>query len=491
MKLTKVEIENYKSIKREVINLKAVEDGFCYGFLGINGSGKSNLLKAINLKDDKGPFNYNNDVNSESKIEKVPISVVYTYTLNGNDADLFRQKLEKEGLEKSVTGKIKIKEVKIQTTISSSSVKKDDVIFSVENDLVRGYFYNGSQVVKQEPAKKEGESQEAKELDIKQYLTAKFSQYILDQAHKIIFWKSEDRYLIMNSINLNTFASDPSNISIPLRNCFGLCGKKENQIQSLVTEIISDNIKARETEEELGKEVTKHINTMWPGHKIEVSFRINGANIVFLVRDIGGKYNTVNDRSDGFRQFVSFLLTVSAEKTVGTLENKILLLDEPETHLHPTAQENIRDNLIEIAKDHNNVVFFASHSNYMIDKANLDRYFQVTKDGKRVKETKIKKFESKNTSYSEINYIVFDIPTNDYHNELYGYLEDVLPDKLDLIPKNESWNNEKTNKKEKVSLAKYIRNSIHHPENTSNKKVDPDMLIKSIKILREIKCETK
>ena len=82
---------------------------------------------------------------------------------------------------------------------------------------------------------------------------------------------------------------------------------------------------------------------------------------------------------------------------------------------------------------------------------------------------------------------MFDVPTNDYHNELYGYLDEVSKTKLSNLPKDHKWKNEKTKKEDDVSLATYIRHSIHHPENTSNVKVAEKELIESIEKLRELK----
>ncbi len=116
---------------------------------------------------------------------------------------------------------------------------------------------------------------------------------------------------------------------------------------------------------------------------------------------------------------------------------------------------------------------------------NLNRSFQVTKsDNVRTNIRQISKVES---SYSEINYEIFDIPTNDYHNELYGYLEEHNRTELNGIEKDRDWHNEKFRKNEKVSISQYVRHSIHHPENTSNKRFREDTLRKSISILRNLK----
>lgn len=180
------------------------------------------------------------------------------------------------------------------------------------------------------------------------------------------------------------------------------------------------------------------------------------------------------------------MLTLSIENANNELSQTILLIDEPEIHLHPPAQINLLKELIQITSNSkNNIVFFATHSNYMIDKENLNRSYKVIKIDNEY--TKIERLQDRKTTYSEVNFEVFEICTNDYHNELYGYLEDVEKLKLDSLSKSKSWINEKSKKTEKVSLPTYIRHSIHHPENTSNKKFTELELKKSILQLRQLK----
>jgi predicted ATP-dependent endonuclease of OLD family len=40
--------------------------------------------------------------------------------------------------------------------------------------------------------------------------------------------------------------------------------------------------------------------------------------------------------------------------------NKVILLDEPETHLHPSGQKYLRNELLKISE--NNLVIYATHS---------------------------------------------------------------------------------------------------------------------------------
>ena len=69
---------------------------------------------------------------------------------------------------------------------------------------------------------------------------------------------------------------------------------------------------------------------------------------------------------------------MSAEFRDGTNKNNIILIDEPEIHLHPSGVEYLRDELMEIAKE--NCLIIASHSIFIVDKKNLGRHVKVTKD---------------------------------------------------------------------------------------------------------------
>lgn len=244
---------------------------------------------------------------------------------------------------------------------------------------------------------------------------------------------------------------------------------------------LSDSTDKEQLEDILGTEVTSHINSVWPGHPIKITFSIDGGQINFHVKDEGShaKAKTADQRSDGFKQFVSFLLTVSAENKKEQLSNAILLVDEPETHLHPKAQQYLLSELKEITKaDRNNIVFFATHSTFMIDRNDLSRNFRIAKIAD---ETALKRFNNNSATYSEVNFEVFDIYSTDYHNELYAALH--AKHKKDFSANKNLWqikefdatffhekhglekNKPGKDNPNELTLSSYIRNCIHHSEN--------------------------
>jgi hypothetical protein len=136
----------------------------------------------------------------------------------------------------------------------------------------------------------------------------------------------------------------------------------------------------------------------------------------------------------------------------------------------------------------------------MIDKKHLDRCFRLIKEGNQ--KTEIIPIDGTTSSYAEVNYLVFGIATSDYHNELYGFLQEreSLPTEKDFEPYLETRGikrdrdyikiqKDSTTNNYKVTLPTYIRHLIHHPENTKNKIFTLEELNQSIKLLVNIKNE--
>ncbi len=89
-------------------------------------------------------------------------------------------------------------------------------------------------------------------------------------------------------------------------------------------------------------------------------------------------------------------------------------------------------------------------------------------------------------SLNEINYLAFDEADEEYHNELYGYidLQQLLKEYFKDKP-TQKYVNSKTEKEEYPTKTKYIRDQIHHPENTHNPKFTFEELQQSIKDMRD------
>lgn len=161
--------------------------------------------------------------------------------------------------------------------------------------------------------------------------------------------------------------------------------------------------------------------------------------------------------------------------------DKILLIDEPEMHLHPTAQKKLADLLIEEAK--NCQVVVSSHSPYLLQrlvKFGTTNVFSSSATGTIEVEQQAAGagLFPWSPSFGEVNFKAFAMPTVEFHNELYGYLQSKynLARSEDVdgflsgkgIPNDHTWVHAVTGKSHKVSECTYVRHCIHHPENTIN-----------------------
>ncbi|MBP9773342.1 MAG: AAA family ATPase [Candidatus Peribacteraceae bacterium] len=479
MDLQSLTIKNYRSIKNVSFKISTIDNGRTFCLIGVNESGKSSFLRALSLIDsDHEKVSFPKDFFNEN--EEINISL--KYKLNPNDEKLLKKILSEQGFDNEALLKIKIREVDVTTTYDPNQAATRRVFDCIkfENKFLEDFTLKEAKPFKKEP---QGNQEN---LDLEKYFETYLSKYFWQHAHFIIFWKPDSKHLINEEIDLIAFANNPENISIPLMNCFELAGIQTSQIEKIKT----DTAEISNLQDKLSDKVTAHLKKVWPKHPVKIKFQINNMKLSLLIEDDHVKYKskTTAQRSDGFRQFISFLLTISAENATKQLSNSLLLLDEPETHLHPQAQEYLKEELIKITKnDENNIVFFATHSNYMIDKDHIDRCYRVLKQSN--KRTELEQIKLGRSSFAEVNYEVFAISSSDYHNELYGYIEEREKSKLDNLDKNRKWKNKKNGNTENVSLATYIRHTIHHPENTSNQRFTSEELEESIKILRNLRDE--
>jgi ABC-type multidrug transport system ATPase subunit len=167
----------------------------------------------------------------------------------------------------------------------------------------------------------------------------------------------------------------------------------------------------------------------------------------------------------------------------------IILIDEPELHLHPALQEKFVEFLLEISKDAQ--VFLATHSPLLIKQLAYNDNVRtlILKGGQDVSALADRKLPY--ISANETNFIAFNLATEEYHNELFEELKYInggtkttkafdndffVATKSE--PKNSSWKGAAN----EVSEHTFIRNQIHHQKD--NGKTPYDKLRDSIEKMR-------
>ncbi|MCK5701010.1 MAG: AAA family ATPase, partial [Cyclobacteriaceae bacterium] len=163
--------------------------------------------------------------------------------------------------------------------------------------------------------------------------------------------------------------------------------------------------------------LNEFIKRIWINYDQELKISLEENQILIQFYDPkngGGGYYEMQERSQGCKTFISFLLTVAAEANNNVLKNTILLLDEPETHLHPSGVRYMLNELIKVCKNENKVIF-ATHSIFMIDQDNYDRHVIVEKTEEKTiikpsRKNRIGYFMQEEVLYSALNFK----PKNDF-----------------------------------------------------------------------------
>lgn len=178
-------------------------------------------------------------------------------------------------------------------------------------------------------------------------------------------------------------------------------------------------------------------------------------------------------------------------------------IDEPEISLHPKAQYILIEALNNISNQQQ--IFITTHSAYLLSMFNNQNaaIFLTTQSNNQSSITPISAMKTFpfSPTLAEIGYFAFNIISNDFHNELYGYIEEKIlknnpnnnfDDWLCIncgMQKNKSRTRIKRNGsqvQENTTLMTYIRHLIHHPENTLNQPATQQELNDSIQQMLQI-----
>ena len=189
-----------------------------------------------------------------------------------------------------------------------------------------------------------------------------------------------------------------------------------------------------------------------------------------------------------------------------------VLLDEPETSLHPRWQKEIVDLIEKMLTDvGGNVpqIFLATHSEKVLESLITRDDVLIVRLSKQYGDIKTETIDEMDLrlptpTFAELDYVVFHIPSLEYHDQLFTYFG-ALFDKdtstaidLKVERKSEKLYGKKNidkYKKERVNsrfnkvyvtkmLPTYIRDYFHHPNEI--KAPTEDELVKSIELMRAL-----
>lgn len=244
---------------------------------------------------------------------------------------------------------------------------------------------------------------------------------------------------------------------------------KNDEIIDL-NEDLNDKIKVGKIENSFLESAINEFEKM-SGRRVKLDFINNYepfTNATFIMKENNNIQVPLSSIGSGYEMIFSLLYSYYLAKQNN--KNIIIIIDEPELHLHPDVQKKFVEFLLKISKD--SQIVLSSHSPILVKQLLYNGLIKtiVLNNDKTISE--IKNFKLSYLSANEINYLAFGLATEEYHNELYEELKfKYYPNETSIKqfdnnffitdknePKNYPWKEEQNS----VSVHTFIRNQIHH-----------------------------
>jgi len=493
MFIKKLQIKNYKCFQNKTLESLGVPNGDKGSglniFIGENGNGKTSILEAINYLT-LNSYSVENKLNiNDFNDFRTPIEIIAdTNEFKCNSSIEYYKKWH--FLSKGIKFFAKSREAKERNKLLSSSFTTH-AHFDISSQYIGGA--NPKDV---DPRDKQFNN----------------SRIIDDGVNIFYFDKNRNRQITTGNYK-TTFEKILDDLNWKFRK--NLNKEKEAEIVKNIdgeyfktVNTITGSSAGIKTAEELKEFFNKE---EYEDLKIDLLPLLQPYNNAFftLRKDDELKQVLIKDLGSG----VEIILTLLLLKNIaGESKGKIIyLIDEPELHLHPKAQEKLLELLLEESKDKQ--LFISTHSPYMFQGAigagaNILVFKRNDKNEIEILNARNQGwglFGKVSPTWGEINWFAYDLPTIEFHNELYGFIKAKAIDedeenaressfdhwlsKVGWLGQEKDWVKElkgRAQPAKKRTIHTYIRNSIHHPENQHNLKYSDEELRKSIQEMIDI-----
>ncbi len=303
-----------------------------------------------------------------------------------------------------------------------------------------------------------------------------------------VFSRARSDYKTKRITAISTSALDIEKYDIDTNDDF-------TSLKQLVVDVVNqDNSDYMETNKALGS-TPKSWDDFYPASKIyrfKNSFDTFFENLTYekVVDEEGektikftknGKSIPVDKLSTGEKQIV--FRGIYLLKNSKILQDAAIMIDEPELSMHPKWQRKILQYYKELFTQNGNQnaqMFFATHSDHVLKEALADNTknivitLEVSNGSIQTRKIDSPSVLPSITS-AETTYLAFDLTSNDYHIELYGWLQDkesknTIKSCDDFIKSQLHYSPAIHSKPSSFgttsydTLPTYIRNAIHHPD---------------------------
>lgn len=198
----------------------------------------------------------------------------------------------------------------------------------------------------------------------------------------------------------------------------------------------------------------------------------------------------LNKRGSGVKRLVLlnfFRAEAERRKNDRNVPDVIYAIEEPETSQHPDHQKKLIEALVALSQAEHTQVILTTHSPSLVKMLDFEHLRLVQNNTGSKEIVAVEQHELPYPSLNEVNFLAFAEANEEYHNELYGFIDhqgwfsEYKIGKIE-IPYIKDFKGAISN----LSLirSEYIRHQIHHPENTHNTKYTIEELRSSIEEMR-------
>lgn len=199
----------------------------------------------------------------------------------------------------------------------------------------------------------------------------------------------------------------------------------------------------------------------------------------------------INKRGSGTKRLVLlnfFRAEVERRQNATNATSVIYAIEEPETSQHSENQKKLIRALSVLSNATNTQVILTTHSPTIVKELEFSDIRIIRMDDTQKVVENTLPHQLPYPSLNEVNYLAFSEISEEYHNELYGYIEEqgwlsmykrgkALVSYVRLLHDGSTQNCQ-------ITMTEYIRHQIHHPENTHNVRFNDVDLKQSIEAMR-------
>ncbi len=436
MKFTYFRFKNFKGIENQKLDLSKNPESNIYTLVGLNESGKTTILEAINYFKHKPEKldalelkNYHvEDIHSLIPINKRDnfndvILIEAGIELDDYDIEDIKNEFKKTNFIISQIGKEITYIQKYHFEKSKHLEGKDESLWT--------YDIIGKKIKGRRDKKLTNDDAQIASKYIKKNLPSilYFPNFLFDFPEKIYLdSESDEKHIFYQKIIQDTLDSLENNLDLKdhlinrinsedendKRNLTSLIGKLQKKLTEII--FISWN-------QIFKKELSKNEVVLYTGNDEE------GVYIEFNIKDDVDTYR-ISERSLGFRWFFVYILLTQFRSYRKQNRNAFFLFDEPASNLHPSAQSELLKSFEKLPK-----VIYTTHSQYLINPKWLESTFVIKNEA--IDYENEEEYNSKNTNIKINKYREFAVKYPNQSNYFQPILEvlDYRPSNLELVPK--------------------------------------------------------